>query len=250
MDAASLLVSVLGLLISLLVLHKVRRIHLATYELVGAAAETKALFAQIQALSSLERKLKLDLPLPSVRGWAGSPDFLLRVHDETIKKKPARVMECSSGVSTIVIARALQLTGNGHVYSLEHDGRYAAKTRSLLVEYGLSSWATVIDAPLEERESGVFWYSESAIPNDLKDVGMLVVDGPPSTTGKLARYPALPVLRKRLAAGAVVIADDTARADEAEMIRRWLKEFPAMDSVDCGCEKGCILLNFTINHKI
>ena len=44
-----------------------------------------------------------------------------------------------------------------------------------------------------------------------------------------------------------VIADDTKRADETEMIKRWREMFPDTRVVDCNCEKGCILLEFHID---
>jgi len=49
------------------------------------------------------------------------------------------------------------------------------------------------------------------------------VDGPPAyAAGQgLARYPALPVLRGRLAPGATVILDDVERPGEQEVLRRW-----------------------------
>lgn len=138
-----------------LVLHKTRRVHLATYALLEDVAHTRresaALFGQIQALLALERKLGLSEALPPMRGWAGSPDFLLVVANQVLTRKPQTVMECSSGVSTLVVARCLQMNGNGHVYSLEHDSDYAGKTRKLLDQYGLTDWATVLDAPLQTK---------------------------------------------------------------------------------------------------
>lgn len=102
-------------------LYRIRKIHLASYQLLEDAAairrETTTLFSQIQALWALERKLGLPDALPPMRGWAGSPDFLLAAAEEALYLKPKTVMECSSGVSTVVMARCLQMNGVGHVYS-------------------------------------------------------------------------------------------------------------------------------------
>lgn len=69
-----------------LVLHKVRRIHIATYTLLSDVQRTRReiehLFAQLQALLALERTLALPAPLPTLLGWAGSPDFLWRLTEE------------------------------------------------------------------------------------------------------------------------------------------------------------------------
>ena len=168
---------------SLLALQKVRKIHLATYtlirDLVATRQETEALFGQIQSLLSLEQQLALPHALPPMRGWAGSPDFLLVVANEVSRKKPQTVMECSSGVSTLVIARCLQLNGKGHLYSLEHDAHYVAKSQELIRSYGLEDWVTILHAPLETSLTDTPWYAESSIPNDINPIDLLVVDAPP-----------------------------------------------------------------------
>jgi predicted O-methyltransferase YrrM len=241
-DALLLLITTAGLATSIVALRKVKKIHLATYDLTSAAKETRALFSQLQALSVLERSLALDKPLPLLRGWAGSPDFLLTVSMAIKENRPNVVMECSSGASTLVIARSLQLNGQGHVYSLEHDPVYAAKTNKLLLEHALSSWATVIHAPLETKRTETPWYSEDVIPTDLQAIDLLVIDGPPSTIAPMARFPALPRLIGRMSKHAKVIIDDTARTDDSKMIQLWLKSFPHITARDGSCEKGCMLL--------
>lgn len=103
-------------------LYKIRKIHLISYQLINntnfTRREAETLFSQIQALLALERKLDMHDALPPMRGWAGSPDFLLKTTEETLRRKPQTVMEFSSGVSTVVLARCLQLNGTGHVYGL------------------------------------------------------------------------------------------------------------------------------------
>jgi predicted O-methyltransferase YrrM len=233
-----------------LLLHKTRKIHLATYHLVSDAArtrkETEALFSQIQALLALERKLSLPEALPAMRGWAGSPDFLLRIADEIRERKPKVVMECSSGVSTLVVARCLQINGKGRVFSLEHDPQYAGATRKLLDKHGLAEWATVLDAPLVTVHTKTPWYREESIPRDLEPIDVLIVDGPPEAVAPLARFPALPRLSSRLANTALIILDDANRDDETEIVKRWLQMFPMLRYTDGGCEKGCALLEYRI----
>ena len=235
-----LLLGIAALLIVLL--RKARGIHLATYRLLDDAQatrrESEALFPQLQALWALERKLGLDEPLPSLRGWAGSPDFLLEVAREVEALRPGVVVECSSGSSTLVIARCLQRLGAGHVYSLEHDPEYAAKTRALLARHGLAQWATVLDAPLRSQGGGQPWYDDSVLPADLAPIELLVIDGPPAATAPRAREPALPRLAARLAAGCVVLADDADRPDELEMVRRWIAAEPRWRLSRLPAEKG------------
>lgn len=239
-----LLVAILG--VCLRVLHKVQHMHKMTYVLATESSETHrevlSLYAQLQSLAALERRLSLADPLPPLRGWAGSPDFLLQVALEVGRSRPYCVLECSSGVSTLVVARSLQQVGHGHVYSLEHEPRFAEQTRSLLRQHGLTDWATVIDAPLEVGEDGRTWYRVSALPQTVRDVALLVIDGPPASVGPLARYPALPRLRERLAPSFALLLDDAGREDECEVVRRWCSEWPALQLQQLPAEKGLVRL--------
>ena len=152
------------------VLHKVRRVHLMMFAIRSDAERTRreveVLYQQIESLEGLNRMLNLDVPLPALRGWAGSPDFLLAVARHAFSAKPVRVIECSSGASTIVLARCAQLAGRGHVFSLEHDRLYAQRTRAELASRGLEDWATVVDAPLAPCPvaGNQPWYSIDSLP--------------------------------------------------------------------------------------
>lgn len=230
-----------------LTLHKTRRVHLMQFTIAEDVAiarrEVQVLYAQIEALMALDRLLHLDAPLPALRGWAGSPDFLLVLARHVRIVRPRRILECSSGASTIVLARSLQLCGSGHLFSLEHDPLYAEKTRAELALHGLLDWATVVEAPLiEYPEFGQPWYSIERLPSDAAGVEMLVVDGPPRQVAFRARLPALPVLRQRLAANCVTFLDDADRTDEQAIVADWLRRYPELAAEELSCEKGCIRL--------
>lgn len=242
--AIALSAGVLG--ISLLILHKTRKIHLASFRLLDDAEvtrkETTSLFQQFVALNALEKKLGFQEALPATRGWVGSPDFLCTVADALLEGKPKTVVECSSGVSTLVIARCLQLTGEGHLYSLEHESDYADKTREMLERFGVACWATVLDAPLARQNGGSPWYDDSVLPAHLDPIEILVVDGPPHDTAPLARLPAFPRLLPRMSESAVVILDDAARKAEQEIVRHWIQLAPDWELTYLHHEKGCAIL--------
>ncbi len=225
-------------------LYKVRAAHLMLYE-VGGQVRSAAddLFRQLEALQGLYVELDLTKSMAATRGWAASPDFLLEAARHALSSKPNVILECSSGTSTMVLARCMQLNGAGHVYSLEHDPHYAAQTRVLLARHDLSAWATVLNAPLTQRRIGDdnwLWYDTEALPPLAFD--MLSVDGPPQATGKLARYPAGPLLFPRLSPDAAVFMDDADRPDERAILDRWKKEFPLFAQSSRQCEKGCAVL--------
>jgi hypothetical protein len=140
------------------------------------------------------------------------------------------VIECGSGVSTVAIARALRDAGRGSLSSLEHDRGHAERTRALLEAEDLSSWASVIDAPLEDEplaQPGCRWYSRSALDELPTGADLLLVDGPvasPGSGAERSRYPALPLLRECLAPGCLVLLDDANRDGERWVIDRWRAE--------------------------
>ncbi len=159
------------------------------------------------------------------------------------QRRPETIVECSSGASTVVLAKCLQRLGKGQVYSLEHDPVYAEKTRRSLAEAGLSDWATIIDAPLAEHRIDTEtwqWYSLDGFPD--VPIDMLVIDGPPRFVSPLARYPAGPILFPRLAPQGVVFLDDAARDDESRIMARWRAEWPRLGCVRYDTEKGATLL--------
>src|SRR5581483_11962464 len=84
------------------------------------------------------------------------------------------------------------------------------------------------------------WYREDALPDAA--IEMLVIDGPPTTVGKLARYPAGPILFPRLSGNAAVFLDDAARKQEKAVLMRWCMEFPEFAPKGMDCEKGCAVL--------
>lgn len=237
-----------GVLLAAYVLHKVRRVHLMSYEILNKIPDSIRrtsfdLWKQTEALEALYRELGLEKGLPPTRGWAASPDFLLLIARHAREARPNVVVECGAGTSTVVLARCMQLNGVGRVYSLEHQPDFSESVRANLARHGLEEWATVIDAPLRPCELGDkswLWYAEDKLLDG--QIDLLVVDGPSEEIGPLARYPAGPLLFPRLRAGAMVFLDDAARDSEKEIIKRWTREFPSLELRDHDCEKGAVSL--------
>lgn len=243
----------LNLVLVALVLHKVRRMHLMMFSVAEDARlahfESGSVYRQIESLEALQRLLRLPDPLPPLRGWAASPDFLLVLARHVLAEQPQVVFECSSGSSTLVLARCLQLLGKGgRVVSLEHDASYAAATRQLLARHGVSAQATVLEAPLEPfralADHATPWYSTAQEDAWPRDIDMVVIDGPPGgRTGSHSRFPALAALHGHLARHCAIFLDDAGRPDEIWAVEQWKKMYPEFHSSDLGCEKGCVRLS-------
>lgn len=128
--------------------------------------------------------------------------------------------------------------------ALEHDVEYAEKTTAMLAKHGLSELAEVRHAPITEVQlsgQSLPWYDPTAC-KDLFEIGVALIDGPPKAVGRQVRYPAIPILRDQLVAGAVVLVDDVEREDEQAIVHRWLAEWPELTSERLPCEKGAVRL--------
>jgi predicted O-methyltransferase YrrM len=203
----------------------------------------RRLFWQLEALGALRDELDLKTPLGRTRGAAGAPDILLELVRAIDRTKATTVVETGSGISTVVMAARLKAIG-GKVIALEHHAGYAEATRRDLEAQGLQDVATVLDTPLVDTplgEESWAWYDLSAadVPTN---IDLLFVDGPPGRDARLARYPALPMLRDHLSPGATIIVDDAARSDEHEMVERWQSEAEGLEASYLDLVKGAYVL--------
>jgi predicted O-methyltransferase YrrM len=200
--------------------------------------------AQMEAYALLMRLLPPRMPVPRTRGWAASPDFLLTVVDIVLQERPGLVVDVGSGLSTVWEALACESAGRGRVIAVDHDQEFAASTTALVARQGLAGRAEVRYAPLTDQRTAdrdVSWYDPAAFEG-LDGIDVVVVDGPPGTTGPLARFPALPVLWDRLSPSAVIILDDADREDERAVVAAWVELFPELTVERLRHEKGAVIL--------
>ncbi|MBU1349403.1 class I SAM-dependent methyltransferase [Patescibacteria group bacterium] len=201
-------------------------------------------YNQTEALASLLSIIKLEAPLPPMRGWAISPDFATIISSLVFEGKPKTILEASSGVSTVIAAYCLKKLGSGSVLSLDHDPTYAQKTKGIIAQHKLSDIATVRYSPLKDaviNDEKWLWYDLAFLP-EIGPIDLLVIDGPPGSIQNMARYPALPLLFDKLSDNAVILLDDTFRQDEKNIIERWLKEYGCFSCETINTEKGATIL--------
>lgn len=225
----------------------------------GTAAVTERIrssgvneYRQREAMETLSRLLGLAHPLPPTRMGAASPDFLLHVCQLVMKRRPGLVVELGAGASTIAIAAALRLNGEGVLHSLEHVPDYGAGVAEMLARQGLDGIARLHIVPLEPWTPPArsrlgqewLWY---AAPDDLgaeAPIDLLIVDGPPQSGQKTPRnrYPAVPHFRPRMSPGCIVLVDDANRADERAICRAWRAEWNMTLDFLRPFEKGLAML--------
>lgn len=187
-------------------------------------------YTQLESLSWLQRNIKLKGELPPLRGWAASPDFLLMLHTHILKNHPSVVVEFGSGATTVIIADALRQNGHGYLISVENSRQYADKTKSHLRNENLESWVDLrvgelvpwvgdhLNTKVDVKPS--FWYP-AALVEDLEEVSLVIVDGPPASTCQFARYPALVALEGGLSDSVEIWMDDAMRREEKIICQAW-----------------------------
>ncbi|MCK5001965.1 MAG: class I SAM-dependent methyltransferase [Gammaproteobacteria bacterium] len=194
--------------------------------------------------SAIQAKLSLSQPLPHTPDWSAAPDFIELIVEHALQAKPEVIVECSSGLTTLVLAQCCQFNQKGCVISLENGEDYAEKTCQQLKEFGLEDYAQVIHAPLEKvalSDNEYDWYSLKTLPE--VSIDMLVIDGPPGFIQKNSRYPALPLLLDRFSKQTKVFLDDAARDDEKELVAHWQDEFSGVEHEYLEFERGCSVLD-------
>lgn len=192
---------------------------------------------------AIQEKLGLPRALPYTPDWSAAADFIELIVEYGLRHQPELIVECSSGLTTLVLARCCQLNQRGRVISLENGEPYAEQTRQQLHEFGLNDYAQVLHAPLKKITlAGIEydWYDLQSLP--ALSIEMLVIDGPPGFMQKNSRYPALPLLFPQLADQASVFLDDAVRDDEKELVAQWLLEYPDMAHQYHHTERGCSVL--------
>ncbi|MCU7918357.1 MAG: class I SAM-dependent methyltransferase [Candidatus Thiodiazotropha sp. (ex Epidulcina cf. delphinae)] len=197
----------------------------------------------MEEYESLQAQLELNDGIPYTPDWSAGGDFIQIIVDACLSARPSLVLECSSGLTTLMLARCCQMNGRGRVVSLEDGEQYADNTRAYIDRYGLGRYASVIHAPLRRSMldgAEYAWYAIDKIPE--KGIDMLVIDGPSGFIQKHSRYPALPVCYSRLSEGCRIYLDDAARPDEREIVALWQARYPTVRHEYRETSRGCSIL--------
>jgi len=155
-----------------------------------------------------------------VQGWGNSwsaQTEYLSACLEHVRDSDGPILECGSGLSTILAGAVAQSRGT-RIFSLEHDPKWAARTQKYLDKYRIYS-VTMAVAPI--RSYGDFdWYSLPSLQTIPGKIAMVICDGPPGGT-RGGRYGLVPVMLDKLRADCIILLDDGARDGERAVAARW-----------------------------
>ena len=155
-----------------------------------------------------------------VRGWgnrwSAQHEYLTACLEHALDAD-GPILECGSGLSTILIGTLAQASGNT-VVSLEHEPKYARRVRRYLDKYHLTSVKLCV-APL--KNYGDFdWYTQPPLDSIPGDFSLVICDGPPGLSHG-GRYGLVPVMQDKLRPDCTILLDDGAREGEQETAARW-----------------------------
>jgi len=126
------------------------------------------------------------------------------------------ILECGSGLSTILISIAIKKYEREY-HVLEHNDFWVGKMRDRFNELDIRN-VKLHHAELVEYDS-YSWY-------DWKNFqfpayfSLVICDGPPAQTVG-GRYGLLPEMDSRIKSGTIILLDDTVRPDEKTVIKKW-----------------------------
>lgn len=170
---------------------------------------------------------RLDLPddaLPHLGSWKADMGLLTLVTDHIFAQRPGLVVEFGTGASTLVLARALQLAGGGHLISFDQHQDFVDATRDWLADYGLKADLRAVPLRPAHGWPGL-WYDHGPLPHG---IDLMLIDGPPWTIHPLTRGGAANLF-DHVSPGGTVMLDDGARPGERFVARRWRRLRPDFD---------------------
>ena len=187
-------------------------------------ADYSSEFADLAAMITIQPlREKVFLPFGQ---WAMEPASLLQIINYIQIHQCESVVECGSGLSTLIIGALFQQNQRGHIISLEEDPEWHEIMSNMLAEQGLNSYVTLISAPLQPYNSSgeeTLWYSRehlAVIFQEFSHLDLLIIDGPIASSSA-SRYPALPEFEPLIDDQTLIILDDSNRPREQNILETW-----------------------------
>lgn len=162
-----------------------------------------------------------------ITDWAPGPEFYVHICNDIIINQKHSIVEFGSGITTILMARLLARNDlDAKIISIDHDETWQKIVHHCCKADNIAQYIQFICSPIVE-EGQYSWYAPSKIqlpPDFVADT--VVVDGPIGVT-TMARYGAIPFIKKYLSKDSYTIyLHDTDRPDEQKVLRAWHEMLP------------------------
>jgi hypothetical protein len=170
------------------------------------------------AIPELRELLEYD----SLGRWALDAETITVFWDFLWQSKPRIILECGSGVSTLVLGAYATLNSakegqEYNVISLEQDKQLRDKIEVRLKNKRLDRFVKVLHAPLDSEGN----YDIATLERTLspRTVNLLLIDGPFGAMGR--RIHTLPELKRFCSDNARWFLDDAFRDGEISILHQW-----------------------------
>ncbi len=154
------------------------------------------------------------------------------------------ILECGSGLSTILLGLAAQRNGN-KIWSLENNPFWAERVRSALKRYNIKS-VELCETSL--RDYGPYWWCDPLKDRMHKAFSVVVCDGPCGNTTPGGCYGLLPTMKLHLKPGCIMLLDYAGRPAEKKIIARWAEELGTSYRIE-GVEKPFGIVSVAGNKR-
>lgn len=196
-------------------LKRVARSALLSHTFGQAVREIKALPSGVPPTLEVLRRLRIGW---DNSGWDGKLGYLEEIAERAVRT-PGPILECGSGLTTIVLGLLAGARGV-ETWSLEHHHDWRRRVNDALDRYGVQN-VNVCLAPLRDYD-GFNWY-DPPLHRLPEEFSLVICDGPPDIEN-CGRYGLLPILSSRLSANAVIVFDDAKEPGQDEVLKRWQVE--------------------------
>ena len=137
------------------------------------------------------------------------------------------IIECGSGLSTLVIGKLLSKQKNAQILAIENDETWINLITRLLNDNMISNVTFRKSDLIQMQEEGKIgkWYNIPEILEKSDLVDAIIVDGPYAEKhhDPYSRYYSYQLIANRLKRGGFVYLDDVNRHAEKDFLNEWLK---------------------------
>ena len=147
--------------------------------------------------------------------WSAGADFIGEILKE-VARGTGPILECGSGLTTLVLAVAGRASGR-EVVSLEHNDERGSRIQAILDTYRLYNLKSYTSSL---RDYGDYSWYDPPLSDIPAQISLVVCNGPPGNT-KGGRIGMLPVLGEHLSPDVRILLDDAARQAEIDTATQW-----------------------------
>lgn len=172
-----------------------------------------------------------------IHGWnnelySADVDYLEEVARRAVGT-PGPILECGTGVSTIVLGLLAGRRGV-ETWSLEHSPDWHDRV-SMTLKWNRVPGVRLCLTPLRAF-GGYSWYDAplATLPGRFS---LVICDGPPGDTPG-GRFGLMPVVGQRLPTGPIILLDDAHRVGEEQVMDQWARDRTMTVRVTPGGEKA------------